>query len=267
MTAPRDAIQAETERRAWQLVDIAEDVASGKTTNGRHGLRAAMDRIEAGEADALVVAKLDRLSRSLLDFAAIMERAQRKHREIVVLDQGFDMTTSNGRAMAGMLAVFAQWERELIGERTRKAIAAKRAAGTLKATIGRAGWTTRPPMLIPDDVRRRIMRLHKRGVSRNAIARQLNEEGVPTAAGGKRWYDSTVRRVLESAGRQQATLEDAARRADVVIRDVFLRSSRRAGRVRRSGDDHVLIPVGCPYRVAVAAASMPTNGPRSGQSG
>jgi DNA invertase Pin-like site-specific DNA recombinase len=92
----------------------------------------------------------------------------------------------------------------LIGERTRKAIAAKRSAGTLKGVIGRAGWKERPPMLIPDHVRARIIELRLERMSRNSIANQLTREGVPTAAGGKRWYPSTILRVLETANREEA---------------------------------------------------------------
>jgi DNA invertase Pin-like site-specific DNA recombinase len=195
MAAQRDAIQAEAKTRGWQVVEVYSDVASGKDMKKRPGLADAIASIERGEGDALVVSKLDRLSRSLLDFASLMERAERKHWELVVLAERFDMTTSGGRAMAGMLAVFAQWERDVIRERTRDALAAKRRAGTLKGKIGRPGWKTES--LIPPDVRRRILRLSRGGMSRSAIARLLNAEDVPRAAGGVAWYPSTIKRVLD----------------------------------------------------------------------
>jgi DNA invertase Pin-like site-specific DNA recombinase len=202
VAAQRDAIEAEVKRRGWDLVDIYSDVASGgKDMKKRLGLAAAISAIESGDAAALVVSKLDRLSRSLLDFAGLMERAEKKGWEIVVLAEQFDMTTSSGRAMAGMLAVFAQWERDVIRERTRDALAAKRRAGTLKGTVGRAGWTSRSPNLIADDVRGRIVVLAGGGMSSSAIARLLNNERVPTAAGGVAWYPSTVKRVLDTAAR------------------------------------------------------------------
>ena len=68
LQAQRAAIIAECERRGWELIEIAEDVGSGKNLK-RPGIRAALDTLAAGDASALVVAKLDRLSRSMLDFA------------------------------------------------------------------------------------------------------------------------------------------------------------------------------------------------------
>jgi DNA invertase Pin-like site-specific DNA recombinase len=186
--AQRAAILAECKRRGWALVRFAEDVASGKSVARRPKLLGALDAIEAGEAEGLVVSKLDRLTRSLLDSATLMERARRRGWNIVVLDQNFDLDTPGGRAMAGMLAVFAQWEREMIGARTSEALAAKRAQGV------RLG---RPPTLDPA-VRRRIRQLHRAGHSRAEIARRLNAESVPTAQGGRRWYSSSVLAVLRA---------------------------------------------------------------------
>jgi DNA invertase Pin-like site-specific DNA recombinase len=88
--------------------------------------------------------------------------------------------------MAHVLATFGQFERRLIGQRTREALAAKKASGV------RLG---RPPTL-PKSVVRRIQRLRARGVSLRAIADELNEGRVPTAQGGKQWYAATVRGVL-----------------------------------------------------------------------
>ncbi len=198
MQAQRDAIQAEADRHGWQLVNVYEDVASGKAMHNRPGLTAALDAVKHGQADALVATKLDRLSRSVLDFANLTATAQRGRWALVVLDLGLDMTTPQGEMMANVLASFAQFERRIIGQRTTEAIAAKRSSGTLKGPLGRAGWKTRPKQLIPDTVRERIISLSAAGVSRYAIAKQLNDEGVPTAAGGAQWYPSTVKRVLDA---------------------------------------------------------------------
>jgi DNA invertase Pin-like site-specific DNA recombinase len=181
------------ERRGWQVVHVYGDIASAKDMREerRPELAMAIAAIEAGDADALVVAKLDRLSRSLIDFAKLRERAQRRGWEIVALDQGIDMTTPGGELQANIFASVAQWERRVIGQRTKDALAAKRRAGTLNGPIGR-------PRLMPDDIRHRIGVLHCGGMSRSAIAKLLNDEGVPTAAGGAAWYPSTIKRVLDS---------------------------------------------------------------------
>lgn len=191
LEAQRVALEAACEQRGWVLVRMEQDVASGKSTNGRHGLERAIAACEKGEADALVVAKLDRLSRSLLDFAALMQRSQRKGWNLVALDLGVDTSTPSGEMMANVLAVFAQFERRLIGQRTREALAAKRAAGV---RLGR-------PETLPGSVRRRIVRARGRGDTYRKIAARLNADGVPTAQGGACWYPATVRGVELAARR------------------------------------------------------------------
>src|SRR5437763_817357 len=78
LEAQREAIIAECKRRGWQLVDIVEDAGYSAKDLKRPGIRAALDVLERGDAKALVVAKLDRLSRSMLDFTALMAKAQKQ---------------------------------------------------------------------------------------------------------------------------------------------------------------------------------------------
>jgi DNA invertase Pin-like site-specific DNA recombinase len=165
---------------------LFEDAASGKSLSNRPGLQEALRAIEEGRAETLVVAKLDRLSRSLMDFAALMERSRKGGWALVALDLGVDTTTPSGEMMANVLAVFAHFERRLIGQRTKDALAVKRSQGV---KLGR-------PRQVPELVRRRIRSLRARGLSLEAIASKLNEDGVSTAQGGKRWYPSTVRSLL-----------------------------------------------------------------------
>jgi DNA invertase Pin-like site-specific DNA recombinase len=156
----------------------------------RPGLQRALQMIERGDASGLIVAKLDRLSRSLIDFATLVERSRKRGWEIVVLDLNVDTTTPTGEAMAGMLAVFAQWERRMIGQRTKDALAVKRAQG---AKLGR-------PSQMPVQVRTRIKRLRDRGWSYPRIANKLNADKVATAQGGRCWYPATVRAALKVQG-------------------------------------------------------------------
>ncbi len=107
--------------------EVVEEVKSGGRADNRAVLRGVLARLRRG--DVLVVSRLDRLTRSLKDFASIVEEAKGRGWSLVVLDGGFDMTTPTGRAMAGMLAVFAELERDMISQRTREALAAKRAGG------------------------------------------------------------------------------------------------------------------------------------------
>jgi DNA invertase Pin-like site-specific DNA recombinase len=186
LEAQRRAILTECKKRGWQLVETIEDGGySGKDLR-RPGIKRALDAVESGRADALVVAKWDRLSRSMLDFVGIMDRAQRKGWGLVALDADVDTTTPTGRAVAHVTMTFAQLEREKIGERIREALAVKRSQGV---RLGR-------PPAVPANVQRRIGRERKAGKSYAKIADSLNGNAVPTAHGGARWYASTVREVV-----------------------------------------------------------------------
>jgi DNA invertase Pin-like site-specific DNA recombinase len=187
--AQRTAILAEATRRGWAAADVRfiEETASGKNAK-RPGLELAREALANGDAGALVVSKMDRLSRSLLDFASIMQEAQKQGWALIALDCPVDLTTPMGEALAAIIATFAQLERKMIGERTRDALTEKRAAGV---KLGR-------PRILPGDVRERIVCERDEKRTLRAIADALNRDNVPTAHGGKRWYPSTVRQVLAS---------------------------------------------------------------------
>jgi DNA invertase Pin-like site-specific DNA recombinase len=181
--AQRTAILTEAERRGWTILTVVEDAGySGKDLR-RPGVQEALSVLAAGGADALVVAKLDRLSRSMLDFAALMNAAQKQGWAVVALDLGVDTTTPSGEMMANVLAVFAQFERRLISQRTKEALAAKRSQGV------RLG---RPPST-PKSVVARVRRERAKGRTLKQIADGLNSDGVATAHGGERWHPATVR--------------------------------------------------------------------------
>lgn len=183
LSAQRASIQAAAVARGWTIVAWHEDAGvSGKSLN-RPGVTAALADVEEGRGGALVVSRVDRLSRSLVDFAGLMERARTGRWGLVALDLGVDTTTADGELMAHVVATFAQYERRLIGQRTKVALAEKKAQGV---QLGR-------PVLMPADVVARIVTDHDGGQGWTAIARDLNAEGIPTAHGGARWYPSTVR--------------------------------------------------------------------------
>lgn len=185
LLAQREAIEAECNRRGWTLLGIEEEVLSGKHLR-RPRLQAALASCREGRSTGIVVSKLDRLSRSLIDFARLLEEAKRSGFNVVALDLGVDLSTPSGEFLANVMASAAQWERRIIGERTKNALAVKRAQGT------RLG---RPPMLAPSIVRR-IARERSQGRTLADIAARLNREEVPTAHGGLCWYPATVRSVL-----------------------------------------------------------------------
>ena len=189
LDAQRAAILAECERRGWTLVEMLEDAGYSAKDLRRPGIQAALDTLRLGRADALVVSKLDRLSRSMLDFAGLMAAAQRHSWGLVALDVNVDTTTPAGEMVANVMATFAQFERRLIGQRTREALAAKRAQGV---RLGR-------PRLIAPDVERRIGELRAAGLTLEAVAERLATDGVRPPGGGV-WRPSTLHRVLARSG-------------------------------------------------------------------
>lgn len=193
LPAQQAAIEAECARRGWRLHALHEDAAvTGSSMKRRPGLAAAIAEVETGHAEAIVVAKLDRLSRSLIDFATLMQRAQRRGWNLVAVDLDIDLSSPHGELFATMATGMALWERRMIGDRTKSALAARRAAGV---RLGR-------PPVVPHPVVTRIVAEHHAGSSMEAIARRLNADGVPTAHGGRQWWGSTVARVLRSAHTQ-----------------------------------------------------------------
>ena len=183
----RGRLTLEAERRGWELELYTDEGYSAKNLD-RPAIRQALELLAAGEADALVVLKLDRLSRSLLDFAALMERARAEGWALIALDLGVDTSTPAGEMMANVMASFAQYERRLIAQRTTDALAVKRRQGV---RLGR-------PVTLDREVRDRIATEAAAGQSLAGIARSLNTDQVPTARGGRSWYASTVASVLRS---------------------------------------------------------------------
>ena len=193
LDAQRTAITAEAARRGWTLVEVFTDAGlSGKTLR-RPGLDAALAAVTDGGADVLVVAKLDRLSRSVVDFGLLLDRAQRQGWGVVALDLGVDTTTPAGELVANVMAAVAQWERRVIGQRTKDGLAAKRAGGV---RLGR-------PSVLPADVVDRVVAERAAGRSLQAIADRLNADGVPTARGFGVWLQQSVGALLRSQAARQ----------------------------------------------------------------
>ena len=190
LEAQRQAIRAEAERQGWELVAIHEDAGiSGKGMANREGLRIALEMVRQHKDAVLVVAKLDRLSRSMLDFANIMKVSQKQGWGLVALDLGVDTSTPSGEMMANVTATFAIFERRLIGQRTKDALAIKKAEGV---RLGRPQVTSQETVV-------RLQEMRAEGLSLRAIATALNEAGVPTSQGGAKWHASTVTAVLKAA--------------------------------------------------------------------
>ncbi len=184
----RRVIAQEAERRGWNDLEFVIDEGYSAKSLARPGIVEALERLRKGQAGVLVVSKLDRLSRSLLDFAGLMERAKREGWRLVVLDLAIDTTTASGALMANVMASFAEYERRLISDRTSAALQAKKAQGH---RLGRPRTTS--SAVLGD-----IKEARDKGLSLRQIADGLNNAGTANAQGGKQWYASTVASALRS---------------------------------------------------------------------
>jgi DNA invertase Pin-like site-specific DNA recombinase len=189
LEAQKAALDAWATRQGVELEYVSDEGFSGGNAN-RPGLGACRARLQhRGGPAGLVVSKMDRLSRSILDFSTIVADATRQGWSLVCLAPEVDLSTPAGRLMANVLMTFAQYEREMIGQRTKEALAIKKLQGV---RLGR-------PPAVPTDVRRRIAGDRAQGHTLRSIADSLNADSVPTAHAGRHWHASTVRYVLSTS--------------------------------------------------------------------
>lgn len=195
LDAQRETIQRYADSHGWDVVWYEDAGVSAKSLD-RPALQAALERLHPKRSDVsgIVVAKLDRLSRSVHDFAGLLERAQRRRWSVVAIDLGIDTSTSAGELVANVMAAVAQWERRVIGERTSAALRAAQARGV---HVGR-------PSTLPASSEARLLELRAAGLSQARIARELNAEAIPTAHGGA-WHTSTVARILTRLSKTEPT--------------------------------------------------------------
>lgn len=198
----------------WTILSTRYDDGgfTGANTE-RPALQRLLDDIERGAIDLVVVYKVDRLSRSLLDFARLMERFDKKGVGFVSVTQNFDTSSSMGRLVLNILLSFAQFERELISERTRDKIQAARRRGKWTGGQVSLGYRIEPEQrglaIIPEEaeVVRTIFDLYLQTHSIGFITERLNELGLSTkrhvskkgkTRGGRRWNKSAVYQILRN---------------------------------------------------------------------
>ena len=155
------AMRAYAKRKDWQVILKTEEIGSGAKLRPQREelLRAARRK----EIDAIVVWRLDRWGRSLVDLVATLQELAALKVGFVSLSEAIDLTTPSGRAFAGMLAVFAEFERDILRDRVKAGIAQARKEGRPHGRPVTAGRKTLE-----------IRKLAKKGLSQSAIARQLN---------------------------------------------------------------------------------------------
>ena len=183
LEAQRDTIQRYADAHGWEVVWYEDAGLSAKSLD-RPQLQAALARMniipKRRDVDGIVVAKLDRLSRSVVDFAGVLELARARKWALVAIDLGVDTSTPTGELVANVMMSVAQWERRVIGERTSAAMQAAKRQGR---HMGRVS------ALLPSTGDRLLTLRAAHTLAGTAV--QLNAEGLPTATGAP-WSANSV---------------------------------------------------------------------------
>lgn len=205
--AQRAKLQAYAVAMDLELVALEEDAGvSAKSLDGRHGLSRALAALDAGRADGILVAKLDRLTRSVRDLGHLVDRYFASKWSLLSVADSIDTRTASGRLVLNVLTSVAQWEREATGERTRDALAHLKSEGVLLGAIplgvrrtGEVDASGRRIMVSIEDELHTIERMRElrcAGMSLRQIARKLVAESRSTKRGG-RWEAATVGAILK----------------------------------------------------------------------
>ncbi|HKN42439.1 MAG TPA: recombinase family protein, partial [Propionibacteriaceae bacterium] len=188
LDAQYDASQAYIRSQAhagWTLVRSKYDDAgfSGGNTD-RPGLQRLLEDLRAGKVDIIVVYKVDRLTRSLVDFAKLVELFDRHGMSFVSVTQQFNTTTSMGRLTLNVLLSFAQFEREVTSERIRDKIAASKRKGLWVGGMAPLGYDTKDRKITVNDAEanrvRTIFRSYLDLGSLNLLMTDLRKRGIVT---------------------------------------------------------------------------------------
>ena len=207
-------IEAACRRLGLEFGELVQDRQVGPDTSpSRPGLAYALEKISAGEASCLIVSGLDRLALSAADLGSLIESLSERGARLVVADIDLDTATRDGRLAAWALMTVGGLERTREGERR-----ALGAAGRPKRRTPAKAKARDVPAL-----KKRIAKMRSDGMTLQAIADTLNEEGIPTLRGGARWRPSSVQAAVGLQAAEPQGPQQGAQRA---------RARPRTGRAR-----------------------------------
>lgn len=184
LEAQQAKIKAYAQLYDLELVDIVIETGSAKSLE-REGLLNALGRLQAGDASALVVTKLDRLTRSVGDLGRLVDDYFKDFALLSVSEQ-IDTRSAAGRLVLNVLASVSQWEREVIGERTSTAMQHMKKAGRYTGGQAPYGFRLEEGNLVRDLAEQRVLDLvrkyRRQGLTLRTIANVLSEQGIRSRA-------------------------------------------------------------------------------------
>jgi site-specific DNA recombinase len=199
LEAQQARIKAWCAANGYELRQVFTDHGiSGKRTSNRPALNNAIAAVCRQKGAALVVYSLSRLARSTRDAINLAEKLEKAGADLVSLSEHLDTTSASGKMIFRLLAVLAEFERDLISERTRAALAHKRSKGERTGNIPFGFRLAEDGIhLVQESTEqatlRKLRSMKTRGLPWRVIAEQFNEEGVPTR-NGQPWTLFTARK-------------------------------------------------------------------------
>ena len=211
-------VRAAAELHGYDLVDILTDDGHSAKTLDRPGAAALLDLVDGGAVDCVIIAKLDRLTRSLRDIDNLLSTLARARRadgdkgvSLVSAGESIDTSTATGRMLVNIIITVAQWEREVISERTSAAMGECRRQGRSMGNAHYGYAVDADGAMQPLDREQRVLRIvedrRSNGVSWSIIAASLNNQNMLNRAGSV-WARQGVAQMWQ---RHQSLLTECAR--------------------------------------------------------
>jgi site-specific DNA recombinase len=204
LDAQEEKIRAYCKAKDWDLIDIVRDEGMSAKNLKRVGLQLILERVPKRNGkrgfDGILVVKLDRLTRSVGDLACLNKLFENNGVSFISISESVDTSTASGKLFHNIIACLSEWERGIIGERTRDALHHKRNSGKLAGevpfgyTVDGDGETLQP--IAKEQETLNEIRTLKQSLSYGRIANHLNSQGITTKKGSV-WYAETVRSVLQ----------------------------------------------------------------------
>jgi DNA invertase Pin-like site-specific DNA recombinase len=203
LEAQSEKVRAMAVVQGAELAEVIIDAGESAKSLNRPGMARFLSLVDAGAMDIVIIAKLDRLTRSVKDLAELLERFTRRGVSLVSVAESLDTGTAAGRLVLNIMTAVSQWEREGIGERTRDAMHHKRANGERVGTVPFGFRMAENGLHLEADpaeqgILSRIRELKAEGHTTRQIADELNGQGFTTRR-GTAWRFQYVAGALRAA--------------------------------------------------------------------
>lgn len=215
LAAQDQRIRTYCKANGWQCIGVIRDDGHSAKDLKRPGLQQLLEEVprKTCRFSGIVVTKLDRLTRSVRDLVYLTDIADKHRIALVSIQEAVDTGTATGKLFRAIVTSISEWERGIIGERTREALAYKRRNGERIGTIP-YGFTLAKDgtqlVAVPAEAKvlAKIAKARTRGKSYERIADDLNADRIPTKS-GRQWYPATVRSVFLTARKREAVRDES----------------------------------------------------------